>query len=111
MTAPSLELIHLKTSKQHKKGTLVTRYWFEWQNRRRLGAIVLRLELLDESGTSLTEVSFKLPKVKITGYLPATDSRPQKPVYDSTIYIKLDDIVRDVLPVSFRYYTPTKMFI
>lgn len=105
MATPSLTQAHLKTSKQYQRTNLIHRYWFEWQNRRTLKAILLRIELLGPDGTVLTTSSVQLPKVKITGYLPATDTSPQKPVYDSTVWIQLGDIIRDTLPTSLRYYT------
>jgi hypothetical protein len=105
MPAPSLTPTHLKTSKQIERGNLVNRYWFEWSNRKQLSGTVVRLELLDDAGQVLTTASFQLPKVKITGYVPASETSPQKPIYDSTVWIKLDDIVRDQMPASFRYYT------
>ena len=105
MPAPSVDLQHLKTSKQFERGNLIYRYWFEWKNRRQLGNIALRLELLDATGVVLTTTRIKLPKVKITGYTPATETSPQKPIYDSTVWIEIDDVIRDEQPVSFRYHT------
>lgn len=110
MPAPPITLVHLKTSRQQAQFGIIDRYWFEWQNRKNNGAIVLRIEFLDAAGNVVVESSVKLPKVKIKSFIPATETEPQKPVYDSSVWIQIDDVVREVMPVSFRYYTLTGLF-
>lgn len=107
---PLLSIRHLKTSRQYNKADLRLRYWFQWSDRTNLGAIVVRLSLFDKVGIKVTEASVKLPKVKITGSVPATETSPAKPIYDSSVFIQLDDIDRENLPVSFSYYVVTGVF-
>ena len=110
MPAPALTLSHLKTSKLYKGTQLVNRYWFQWQDRTNLASFVIRLELLDEDGNKVTESNIQLPKTKITGYVPETETDPQRPMYDIPVFIQIDDIPRDKPAVSFRYRTVTGLF-
>ena len=105
MPAPSIDIVHLKTSRQYEGSTLINRYWFQWQNRRNLGNTAVRLELLDASGTILTTATVRLPKVKITGYTPAPDGKSQQPIYSCSVWIKLDDAPRTPPPTHVRYCT------
>ena len=105
MPAPALDLRHLKTSRQRENGFLIRRYWFEWQNRRQLDRLVIRIELLSAIGTVLTDASFRLPKTRITGYVP---DEPKRSIYDGSVWLQLDDIDRvDEPPAIARYYTIT----
>ena len=102
---PCLTLTHLKTSKQFNGTSMIHRHWFEWSNRRQLSNLIVRLELLNADGAVVTKASIRLPKVKITGYSPATETEEQKPVYSSSVWIQLDDTLREPRPTQFRYYT------
>ncbi|GAB3225944.1 hypothetical protein [Spirosoma arcticum] len=105
MLAPCLTLTHLKTSKQYEGASLINRYWFEWSKRRELSNLIVRLELLDATGLIVTTTSIRLPKVKITGYSPATETEPGKPIYNSTLWVHIDDVVLEPAPTHFRYST------
>ncbi|GAB4023318.1 hypothetical protein GCM10028808_73400 [Spirosoma migulaei] len=114
MPAPSLDITHIKTSKQYAgeglRRKIILRYWLQWSNRRDLSRTVLRLELYDEAGNKATEANLQLPKVKVTGYVPASETSPAMPIYDSAVVIKLDDMDREKPPVSFRYWTVNALF-
>ncbi len=110
MPAPCLTLKHLKTSKQYEGADLIVRYWFEWQDRRDLATVLLGIDLLDADNQVLAQSRTKLPGVKITNYIPATETSPQKPVYDKTVWVMIDDVVRANMPVAFRYYVLTGLF-
>lgn len=105
MPKPSLKLTHLKSSTQYDDPGLITRHWFEWSNRKSLGSIILRVELLDADGKVLTEARFELKKTVVTGYLPKDANGEEQPIYDTSVWLQLDDVVRDVKPVKFRYFT------
>ncbi len=105
--SPCLTLTHLKTSKQYDTDPhkLYHRHWFQWSDRRQLSHLIVRIELLDADGKLVTKSSIPLPKVKVTGYSPATETDEQKPIYDGTVWIQIDDVVRQPAPTQFRYYT------
>ncbi|UHG93248.1 hypothetical protein [Spirosoma oryzicola] len=105
MPKPSLTLVHLKSSVQYDGPDLITRHWFQWSNRKSLGSIVLRVELLDSDGKVLTEGRFELKKTTVTGYLPNDEQGNEQPIYDTSVWLQLDDVVRDAKPWQFRYFT------
>lgn len=86
---------------------MVTRYWFQWINRRQLGAVTLRLDLLDARGKVVLTSRLKLPKVTVTGYEPATAQEPALPRYNHPAFLNLDQPVGDeqLTPTAFRYTT------
>ncbi|MDB5239962.1 MAG: hypothetical protein JWP57_587, partial [Spirosoma sp.] len=81
--------------------------WFQWINRRQLGPITLRLDLLDAGGKIVLTSRTKLPKVTVTGYESATATEPALPLYSSSASISLERLVGDeqFTPTSFRYTT------
>lgn len=79
--------------------TLLHRYWFQWSDRKILSNLVVRFDLLDEAGNVLTTASVKLPKVKIVDRIEKDNS----PIYDGTVFIKIDDIATHYA-TQFRYY-------
>jgi len=107
MSTPSVDLQHIKTSQQYEGDSLINRYWFQWKNRRVLTNVIIRLDLLDQDGKVLTTTSVKLSRTKITGYTPATKTEPQRPIYDGSVWIHIDDVVRDEQPAQFSFYTVT----
>lgn len=104
MQKPCLTLQHLKTSRQYDDGSLIFRHWFQWSERKNLKSIVVRVQLLDKEQNQLTEGSFQLKKTIVRNYL-YNDEGKQQPVYDTNIWLQLDDIVREEVPAFFRYYT------
>ncbi len=110
MAIPCLDIQHLKTSRQHEETGLQNHYLFQWQNRRQLGPVVLQLDLLDARGKVITTSRTKLPKVRVTSYVPATATQPSQPLYDSSVFVEIDDVVPDELPTTFRYRTISGAF-
>lgn len=110
MNQPLL-LTHQTTKKVNQKGTLLHRYFFQWSDRRTLGAIVLRVELFDADGKSLGEVSFRLPKTKVTSTITMEENgqKVKKPVYDTPVSVYVDDVATRQA-VSFRYWVVENFF-
>lgn len=104
MPAPCLSLKHVKTAKQYEDGHLIFRHWFQWSERKNLKSIVVRIQLLDKDKNKLTEGSFQLKKTVIRNYL-YNDEGVQQPIYDTSVWLQLDDIVRDEVPAFFCYFT------
>lgn len=110
MANPCLDIQHLKTSCQNEPLGLTNRYWFQWKNRRQLGNVTIRLDLLDARGKILATSRTKLPKVNVTDYIPATATEPALPIYDSPTFITIDKRVSNEQPTSFRYTTESGAF-
>ncbi|MVM30472.1 hypothetical protein GO755_10540 [Spirosoma sp. HMF4905] len=107
---PSIALRHLSTKKQYnEQQTLVYRYWFEWFDRRSLAALVVRIDLLDKAGKVLTTTSIQLPKVKLTGSIASQETGVQQPLYDSSVWIRIDDVITHEA-TQFSYYTLAGLF-
>ncbi|WP_212768261.1 hypothetical protein [Larkinella sp. C7] len=77
------------TKKIVEDGLPIHRYFFQWSDRNTLGALVLRMELLDDSGRVLASGSINLPKTKRE--LTQT-GEGEIWVYDQTPYFYLDDV-------------------
>lgn len=107
MALPCLAIQHLKTTFQTETSGLVTRYWFQWFNRRQLGPVTLRLDLLDAEGKIVLTSRTKLPKVTVSGYEPATARQPALPQYNRPAYLSLERLMEDEqpTPTAFRYTT------
>lgn len=105
MASPHVDLLHLKTSRYEQDGSMIERYWFQWSNRRKGGKMALRLDLLDEQGKQITRSVIRLPSVRVQGYIPPSDTRPQQLIYDSNVRIHLDLVVGERQPVFFSYCT------
>lgn len=75
---PALTLAHMKTSTQFEAEAkdVIYRHWFEWSDRRQLGPLVLRLELLYTDDNVLTRTSIKMSKVTVKGHTAATETDP-----------------------------------
>lgn len=76
-------------------------------NRRQLGPVTLRLDLLDARGKIVLTSRTKLPKVTVTGYKPATAREPAMPLYDCPTALSLERLMDDEQhsPTAFRYTT------
>jgi hypothetical protein len=105
MPAPHVDVLHLKTSRHERDGCGTDRYWFQWSNRRKWGNLVVRLDLIDQEGKRISGSVIRLPNVKVRGYIPPTDGRPQQLVYDSDVRFHLDLVVGERQPVYFCYCT------
>ncbi|AUD02389.1 hypothetical protein [Spirosoma pollinicola] len=110
MAIPCLDIQHLKTSHQNEPSGLINRYWFQWKNRRQLGNVTVRLDLLDVKGKILVTSRTKLPKVAVTDYIPATATEPALPIYAGSTLISIDEPASDEKPTSFRYTTESGAF-
>ncbi len=110
MAIPCVDILHLKTSHQNESSGLTNRYWFQWTNRRQLGNVTVRLDLLDARGKIVATSRTKLPKVNVTDYIPATATEPALPIYDSPAFITIDKLVTNEQPISFRYTTESGAF-
>lgn len=89
----------LVTKKIMEDGLPIHRYFFQWSDRNTLGALVLRMELLEDSGKVLTSGSVQLPKTK--SELTQT-GEGQIWVYDQTPYFYLDNVASHQ-DTKFRY--------
>jgi len=107
MALPCLDIQYLKTTSQNTSSGLITRFWFQWTNRRQLGPVTLRLDLLDARGKIVLTSRTKLPKATVTGYEPATAKEPALPLYDCTTALSLEQLMEDDQrpPTAFRYTT------
>jgi hypothetical protein len=107
MAIPCLDIQYLKTTSRNTSSGLITRFTFQWMNRRQLGPVTLRLDLLDARGKLVLTSRTKLPKVRVTGYKPATAREPALPLYDGPTALSLERLVDDEQhpPTAFRYTT------